>query len=307
MWARVYRDLFGPCFYVRLVLLAGSLRAVLLFSRISPFVSPQMFTYGPRLTALAFSSLVDTTQEPSLDPNEFPALGSASAPNSSANPNANQSSTTNTPASYASQTIGGLASAAVHGGGATSGQGFTESDFPALGGAGSNANNNAASTNAGASAAGGGTTSPPPGLPAQGQAPGQGAGAGAGTTPGSLSVGMNGYSHPNPQTEQHRQNLLGTLQSGVAGFSQVSISQWPRSFSFLFFSFVIHYLLDLFPIRRRSSISCAAGINLHRLASSMPQAPPLTRSLALSVPLSTSFVSFVELDQRTVLTPLPLV
>ncbi|TFK40477.1 hypothetical protein BDQ12DRAFT_679493 [Crucibulum laeve] len=145
-------------------------------------------------SSLGTAPSVSSTSEVGLDPNDFPALGSTPANNTTTNPSNNGTSATT--ASYATQAgtgvpIGGTGAgsgAGTIGGGASNGsqtRDFTPDDFPALGGQsqaqGQNQSQNPSSNQDG--------HSHPPGL--------------------------NGFQHTDQQ--QHRQSLLGALSGGLQG------------------------------------------------------------------------------------------
>ncbi|KAF9005546.1 hypothetical protein BDQ17DRAFT_1389832 [Cyathus striatus] len=147
------------------------------------------------------SQSVSSTSEVSLDPNDFPALGSTPASNSTSN-NANGSTTT----SYASQAgtavpIGGGAGAGSGGAGTIGSNGgnqqrdFTPDDFPALGGQSQAQNQN----------------------PSQNQTSNQDG--------HSHPPGLNGFQHSEHSQQQHRPNILGGLQHGTPGMLNLGPTQ----------------------------------------------------------------------------------
>ncbi|KAF5360456.1 hypothetical protein D9756_004952 [Leucocoprinus leucothites] len=145
----------------------------------------------------------------SLDPNDFPALGSTppSNPTGSGNNGAAGNGT-----SYASQAgtgvqlggsggVGSLGSGGIGGGAANANQprDFTPDDFPALGGQSQSQNQNSS----------------------QNQNPGQ--------ENHSHPPGLNGFQHSDHSQQQHRQNLLGALGGnippGTPGMLNLSAAQ----------------------------------------------------------------------------------
>ncbi|KAG6852462.1 hypothetical protein C0991_011764 [Blastosporella zonata] len=148
----------------------------------------------PHLTQTTnIANAQSSTSDVGLDPNDFPALGSTPASNTS---NGNSGTTVGGPTtSYASQAgtgvpLGASGAGTIGGGSSTQTRDFTPDDFPALGG--------------------------------QSQAPGPNGQAQNSTTESqSHPPGLNGFPHSDPSQQQHRQNLLGvlggSLQPGTPG------------------------------------------------------------------------------------------
>jgi CCR4-NOT transcription complex subunit 2 len=128
---------------------------------------------------------VSSASDVGLDPNDFPALGSTPA---STNNTSNGNAANNVTTSYASQAgtaLGGAAASTTSGTGNGSNsqtRDFTPDDFPALGGQ---------------------PSSHPPNSSSQSQSQGQ-------DTNHPHPPGLNGFQH-NDHSQQHRQNLLGSL------------------------------------------------------------------------------------------------
>jgi CCR4-NOT transcription complex subunit 2 len=152
---------------------------------------PPHLTQTPNLgTTPAVSSASDV----GLDPNDFPALGSVPANNTSISSNGNAVGGSTT-TSYASQAGTGVSLGSAVGtiGGSIGGSGnatrdFTPDDFPALGGQPQPQGQNQSSSHD--------NQSHPPGL--------------------------NGFADP---SQQHRQNLLGSLQPGTPGMLHLGQSR----------------------------------------------------------------------------------
>lgn len=147
----------------------------------------------PHLTqtpSLGTAPSASSTSEVGLDPNDFPALGSAPANNSSSSNGGNVGGATT---SYASQAgtgvpLGGtgatgLAAGAIGTGSGNATRDFTPDDFPALGGQSQQ------------------RSQTPPQNSSQDNHP--------------HPPGLNGFQHTDHSQQQHRQNLLGALSGGL--------------------------------------------------------------------------------------------
>ncbi|KAG6845617.1 hypothetical protein H0H87_006670 [Tephrocybe sp. NHM501043] len=144
---------------------------------------------------------VSSTSDVGLDPNDFPALGSTTANNSSNG--SNGATVSGSATSYASQAgtgvpMGGSGAGTIGGGSSTQTRDFTPDDFPALGG--------------------------------QSQTPGpNGQAQNSSQDSQSHPPGLNGFQHSDPSQQQHRQNLLGalggTLQPGTPGMLNLGQSR----------------------------------------------------------------------------------
>ncbi|RDB14635.1 General negative regulator of transcription subunit 2 [Hypsizygus marmoreus] len=155
---------------------------------------------------LAAAQSVSSASDVGLDPNDFPALGSTPANNTSTGTNGTgvSSSVTTSYASQAGTALGGVGSvsAGTIGGGvagsATQTRDFTPDDFPALGGQSQQQGQTAQNQNSSQD-----NQSHPPGL--------------------------NGFQHSDASQQQHRQNLLGalggTLQPGTPGMLNLGQSR----------------------------------------------------------------------------------
>ncbi|KAH0586011.1 hypothetical protein H2248_007288 [Termitomyces sp. 'cryptogamus'] len=147
---------------------------------------------------LANAQSVSSTSDVGLDPNDFPALGSTTANNTSTP--SNGATVSGSVTSYASQAGIALAGAGAGsiGGSSNQARDFTPDDFPALGG-----------------------RSQTPGTTGQGQ--------NAGQENQSHPPGLNGFQHSDPSQQQHRQNLLGALganlQPGTPGMLNLGQSR----------------------------------------------------------------------------------
>ncbi|KAF8073553.1 hypothetical protein FPV67DRAFT_1605889 [Lyophyllum atratum] len=162
----------------------------------------------PHLTQtpnLANAQSVSSASDVGLDPNDFPALGSTPANNTSTGSNGTAAGGSVT-TSYASQAgtgvpLGGTGAGTIGGGvgGSTvQTRDFTPDDFPALGGQPQTQGQNGQSQNSSQD-----SQSHPPGL--------------------------NGFQHSDPSQQQHRQNLLGalggSLQPGTPGMLNLGQSR----------------------------------------------------------------------------------
>ncbi|KAG6888408.1 hypothetical protein C0995_008412 [Termitomyces sp. Mi166 len=147
---------------------------------------------------LANAQSVSSTSDVGLDPNDFPALGSTTANNTSTASNgATVGSSATSYASQAGTALGGAGAGSL-GGSSNQARDFTPDDFPALGG-----------------------RSQTPGTNGQGQTTGQ--------ENQSHPPGLNGFQHSDPSQQQHRQNLLGALggnlQPGTPGMLNLGQSR----------------------------------------------------------------------------------